>query len=91
MTAKEKRPVAVALDYDGTGAPTVSAKGQGEIARQILEAARKHGVPVEEDAALAEALSQVELEAEIPVELYKAVAAVIAFTLRAAESLPRRD
>lgn len=90
MSTRENRPVAVALDYDGSGAPAVSAKGHGEIARQILEAAREHGVPVEENAALAEALSQVELEAEIPVELYKAVAAVIAFTLKAAESVPPR-
>ncbi|WP_321339953.1 EscU/YscU/HrcU family type III secretion system export apparatus switch protein [Breoghania sp.] len=78
----EKRRVAVALHYDNQGAPTVTAKGEGFVAENILKLARESGVPVEEDAILAQALSQVELGDEIPEELYKAVAVIIGFILR---------
>nr|WP_209006364.1 EscU/YscU/HrcU family type III secretion system export apparatus switch protein [Stappia sp. 28M-7] len=75
--------MAVALHYDHAGAPRVTAKGRGVLAARILELAAEHGVPVEEDAALAEALSQIELDREIPIELYEAVAAVLRFILMA--------
>ncbi|WP_186389035.1 MULTISPECIES: EscU/YscU/HrcU family type III secretion system export apparatus switch protein [unclassified Stappia] len=78
-----RRRLAVALHYDHAGAPRVTARGRGAIAARILELAAEHGVPVEEDAALAEALSQIELDREIPVELYEAVAAVLRFILMA--------
>ena len=79
----EKTPLAVALHYDGARAPTVVAMGRGEVGRQIIETAQAHGVPLEENAPLAEALSQVELETEIPVELYDAIATIIGFIMRA--------
>lgn len=82
MTAP-KNPVAVALHYDHPGVPRVTATGRGAIAEAILEKARAHGVPIEENPALAEALSHVELDAEIPEELYRAVAEVLGFILRA--------
>jgi flagellar biosynthesis protein len=76
--------VAVALEYDRKGAPRVTAKGKGVVAATIIEKAREHGVPLQENADLAQALSQVPLDDEIPVELYKAVAQVIGFILQAA-------
>ena len=78
-----KSSLAVALHYDkDKGAPRVVAKGRGEVGQRIIEVARANGVPIEENAALAEALSQVELEHEIPEELYRAVAQVLIFILR---------
>lgn len=75
--------VAVALKYDfGDGAPTVTAKGKGHIAEKIIETARENGVAIEENPILAEALSKIDLETEIPVPLYKAVAEVIGFLLQ---------
>ena len=75
--------VAVALKYDfGDGAPTVTAKGKGHIADKIIETARENDVAIEENPVLAEALSKIELESEIPVPLYKAVAEVIGFVLQ---------
>lgn len=71
--------LAVALHYSGKGAPRVVAKGGGLVAENILRTAREHGVPLEEDAALAGALSRVELGREIPRELYLAAAQVLAF------------
>lgn len=79
-TKSGKSPsTAVALNYDGSGAPRVVAKGQGDVAERILEAAREHRVPLKHDGELAELLSKVELGAEIPEALYVAVAQVLVF------------
>jgi flagellar biosynthesis protein len=74
--------LAVALHYERPGTPVVVAKGRGSVGEKIIETARKHGVPIEENAGLAGALSEVEIGDEIPVELYKAVAEVLAFILK---------
>lgn len=75
-----KQPTtAVALHYDGDKAPTITAKGSGEVAEQIIALAREHGIPLQENAALSELLSHLDLGTEIPPELYLAVAEVIAF------------
>jgi flagellar biosynthesis protein len=76
--------VAVALQYDRGQAPRVTAKGQGMVADRIVAAAREHDIPIEEDPVLARALAQIPLDDEIPEELYRAVAEVIGFVLRAA-------
>jgi flagellar biosynthesis protein len=77
--------VAVALQYDKAAVPTprVIAKGRGETGEAILRLAQEHGVPIEENAPLAEALAQVELGDDIPEALYRAVAEVLVFILRA--------
>jgi flagellar biosynthesis protein len=82
-----KPSMAVALHYSGQGAPRVTAKGIGDVADHIVSIAREHGVLLDEDPALARALSQVELGREIPRELYLAVAQVLAF----AWSIKRTD
>lgn len=76
---ERRPPLAVALHYNGNGAPRVVAKGGGELAERIVETAREHNVPLQEDAALASALARLELGREIPRELYVAVAHVLAF------------
>jgi flagellar biosynthesis protein len=68
---------AAALRYGkdaGAQAPVVVAAGQGHVADAILAAAREAGVPIREDALLAEALAALELGGEVPPELYQAVA-----------------
>jgi flagellar biosynthesis protein len=79
MNERPRAPLAVALHYGGKGAPRVVAKGGGEVADRIIETARAHNVPLEEDAALASVLAKVDLGREIPRELYVAVANVLAF------------
>ncbi|HKQ80745.1 MAG TPA: EscU/YscU/HrcU family type III secretion system export apparatus switch protein [Steroidobacteraceae bacterium] len=79
MNEKPRVPTAIALHYSGSGAPRVVAKGGGVVAQRIVETAREHQVPLEEDPALAAALARVELGREIPRELYVAVAHVLAF------------
>jgi flagellar biosynthesis protein len=82
VSGQTKNQLAVALHYDRTGAPRVVAKGNGSIGAKIIEVAKTHDIPVEENELLAGALSNVELGDEIPAELYKAVAEVLIFVLR---------
>ena len=81
-------PLAVALHYSGNGAPRVVAKGGGVVAERIVQTAREHNVPLQEDAALASTLSKLELGREIPRELYVAVAHVLAFAWAVAGKKP---
>lgn len=73
------RKRAIALRYRGgaDAAPKVAASGAGVVADRILELARASGIAVREEPALVEALARLELEAEIPPELYAAVAEVL--------------
>ena len=82
MRAEMRNQLAVALHYDKSGAPRVVAKGRGSIGEKIIELAKAHDIPIEENEVLAGALSNIELGDEIPVELYKAVAEVLVFVLR---------
>jgi flagellar biosynthesis protein len=88
---KPKKPTqAAALRYDRTkeGAPRVIAKGQGRVAENIIAVAREHGVPLHEDPNLAATLNALDLETEIPPELYRAVAEVLVFIYRLNGKLP---
>ena len=73
---------AVALAYDGTNAPTVTAEGEGELAEQIIALARAHGVPLFENPPLLGLLREVGLGEEIPETLYLCIAQVIAFAYK---------
>ena len=79
-----KPVLAVALRYDAPDAPKVVAVGRGDLGQRIIDTAREHGVPIDANAHLAEALSTVELETEIPPQLYEAISVIIAFILQAA-------
>jgi flagellar biosynthetic protein FlhB len=77
---------AVALAYkSGMGAPTVVAKGMGEVARRIREVGAEHGVPLLEAPPLARALHRhVEIDQQIPGTLYAAVAEALAWVYQLA-------
>ena len=85
----EKSPKAVALKYGRKkdNAPRVIAKGRGEIAEKIIEVAKAHNVPLYEDKNLIQILEALDLETEIPSELYRAVAEVLAFIYRLNERI----
>jgi len=76
---------AVALKYvpGESEAPVVVAKGRGKVAEAILDKAKENGVPVQEDAALVEVLSKLDLDEQIPSELYQLVAEVLTYIYRA--------
>ncbi|HBT20808.1 MAG TPA: hypothetical protein DEA47_05555 [Peptococcaceae bacterium] len=60
-------------------APRVIALGKGTIAQKIIETAQKHNIPIHKDPDLVYALSTLEIGQEIPPEMYRAVAEVLAF------------
>lgn len=78
---KAKRQSAVALKYSPseTPVPKIAAKGYGEVAKKIIELARKHNIPIKEDPDLVQILCQLDLNQEIPASAYKVVAEVLAF------------
>ncbi len=84
-TPTQPQKLAVALEYEkgSRQAPRVIAKGRGLLAERIIALAEENDIFIEANPALARALSGAELEAEIPVELFEAVAEVIGFVLRA--------
>jgi flagellar biosynthesis protein len=73
---------ATALRYEGRDAPKVVATGGGLVADRILDAARAAGIPLRQDPVLVQALATLELEQEIPPELYRAVAEALAWAYR---------
>ena len=81
----DPQQLAVALEYEkgSREAPRVVAKGRGLIAEHIIALAEENDIIIEANPALAKALSGVELNDEIPVELFEAVAEIIGFVLRA--------
>jgi len=78
------RPRAAALEFDASrhAAPRLVAKGDGLIAERILALAREHGIPIREDRVLVDLLSRLDLNDQIPAELYGVVAEVIAWVYR---------
>jgi flagellar biosynthetic protein FlhB len=83
---------AVALKYDreNHSAPIVVAKGTDFIAQRIREIAKEHNIPILERKALARALfASTEVGSEIPRDLFKAVAEVLAFIYRLKRPRPR--
>lgn len=81
MVEKQFVQKAAALKYDKDKdyAPKLTATGKGETAKNIIKIAEKNGIPIKKDEDLVNMLSQIELNQEIPVELYKAVAEVFSF------------
>ncbi|MDE1148109.1 MAG: EscU/YscU/HrcU family type III secretion system export apparatus switch protein [Azospirillaceae bacterium] len=75
--------MAVALQHVAAGLPRIVATGQGAVAEQILELAFANGVKVRQDADLAEILSVIDIDSEIPIEALAAVAEILAHVYRA--------
>lgn len=73
--------LAVALNYKPSSdqAPRVLAKGQGWVARQIIEIAEANGIEVRSDADLAQILAQVDIDSEIPLEAFSVVAEILSY------------
>ena len=83
-------PVAVALAYEPESqfAPKVVAGGRGSIAEKILEIAFAHDIRVRQDADLAQLLSAIDIDDEIPVDAFAAVSEILAYVYRASAAMP---
>ena len=77
-----KRAVALKYEMGMDNAPRVTAKGKGHIAEKIIEVARENKIPLHEDKEMVKVLDALELDMEIPPELFRAVAEVLAFIYR---------
>ncbi|OGW21090.1 MAG: flagellar biosynthesis protein FlhB [Nitrospirae bacterium GWA2_46_11] len=82
MADTRKKAAALRYDTKKESAPRVVAKGKGKIAEQILKVAKDYKVPIKDDPQLVEVLSTLDLHQEIPPELYRAVAEILAFVYR---------
>jgi len=80
MTQSFKNNSAIGLLYEAGNSPTVSVKGFGELADEIIAQAKEKGILIHQDEALASTLSKLELGEEIPKELYFVIAELIAFS-----------
>ncbi len=76
-----KKAVALSYDENKNAAPIIVASGMGYIAEKMVEVARESGVPVYEDNSLATMLTQLNLGAEIPTELYQAIIDIYVYFL----------
>jgi flagellar biosynthesis protein len=79
---KIKKAVALKYDKSKDRAPRLTAKGSNKIAERIIELAMEKGIPVSEDPDLVGALMKLDLQDEIPKDLYKVVAEILAFAYR---------
>jgi flagellar biosynthesis protein len=79
MSSNQPKAAALKYDHGKDAAPKLAAKGRGSIAERIIETAKAHGVPVHQDADLVEVLEKVEIDTEIPLEVYAVVAEVFAY------------
>ena len=81
MEENKKILKAAALSYDmkNNQAPTLRAKGQGDIAKNIIKLAKEHNIPIKKDEDLIELLTKLEIDQEIPPNMYKAVAEIFSF------------
>lgn len=86
MNPPQHNRQAVALRYapKKAGAPKLVAKGSGYLAERILALAQEHKIPIRQDKNLLQILSRLDLDEEIPEEVYKAVAEILAFIYRLA-------
>ena len=78
----KKKAVALKYDMQQDNAPRVVAKGRGHVAEHILATAQKNSVPVYQNKTLVNMLMALEIDREIPPELYKAIAEVMAYVYK---------
>ena len=83
MTPRKNQAVALQYREKEDQAPRVIAKGEGNIAQTIKEIAEKNGIPLHRDDTLVELLGQIEINREIPSELYGAIAEILSWIYRA--------
>jgi flagellar biosynthesis protein len=87
MKDKIRKAAVLKYKHQIDRAPVLVAKGKGIVADRILEMARKHRIPIQSDPALVEVLGQLDIDQEIPPELYRAVAQILAYVYKMTKKL----
>ncbi len=78
----DKKVVALKYEENGVSAPKIVAKGKGKIAENIMQKAKEFDIPIFQNKALAESLLNLNLDEQIPPNLYKAVAEVFVWLMK---------
>ncbi len=79
MEKKQKKAVALKYKPGKDRAPRIAAKGSGLVAEKIIEIAKEHDIPIKDDADLVEVLAKLDMDQEIPADVYVVVAELLAF------------
>ncbi len=75
----DSKAIALKYDIEKDNAPTITAKGQGETANNIIKIAKENDIPIKKDEDLVELLSKLDIDKEIPPSMFKAVAEIFTF------------
>jgi len=86
----KQQAVALRYQHEGNTAPKVIAKGSGFIAEKILATAMQNSIPVYQNKTLVSMLMAIELDREIPAELYQAVAEILAYVYRVDQKIGKK-
>ncbi|MFA4967234.1 MAG: EscU/YscU/HrcU family type III secretion system export apparatus switch protein [Candidatus Margulisiibacteriota bacterium] len=88
---KKRAAVAMRYDVDRDKAPVILATGKGPIADEIIRVAEDNKIPLYEDPELAQLLAKIELDTEVPPELYVLVAEVLFFVFQLDRMAEKRE
>ena len=88
MPREPRRAAALRYERGVDRAPRVIARGEGHVADRILALARENGIPIHEDRALVQVLTKLDVDTEIPLEVYQAVAEILSFLYRVNTAKP---
>jgi flagellar biosynthesis protein len=91
MAEEQKAAIALRYDIDRDKAPLVLASGRGPVADEIRRIAEENKIPLYEDPELAKLLTKLELDTEIPPELYTLVAEVLFFVYKLDRMAEKRE
>ena len=93
MKKNKTKTSAVSLQYNqgGDRAPKVTAKGQGWLAEKIIAMAQEQNIPIKKDKDLMELLEKIDVGQEIPEELYKIVAELLAWVYHLNKEYPGKQ
>lgn len=87
----QRAAIAMRYDIEKDSAPVILAAGRGEFADDILKIAEEHKIPFYEDKGLADLLLRLEVNTQVPQELYALVAEVLAFIFRLDQMAAKRE
>ena len=76
---ESKKAVALQYDIEKDNAPRIIASGNGDIAKKIIETAKKHKIPIKKDQDVVEVLARFSIGDEVPPELYEVIAEILSF------------
>ena len=88
---ERKTAIALRYDVDRDKAPLILATGRGAVADEILRIAEDNKIPLYEDPEMAKLLAKLEMDTEIPAELYTLVAEVLFFVYKLDRMAEKRE